>query len=325
MANIKQIAKMAGVSVSTVSRVLNNYAHVHEDKRKAVLAAVEQLNYSRNMNAIHLIKGKTNMIGIMLPYHNHAYFSRLVEGIANAALPANVQLMLCQTNYNPDEERKTLNMLKMKQIDGIIICSRTMSWAEIEPYAAFGPIVACADVASPAISTIYHDYYGSFRMALDYLIAKGHRRLGYSIGRPDSDSSLIRRQAYVDALASINESCREEWMFTKCIAIENGVDIVHRILAMDERPTALLVTGDHVAAGIMTEARKHGIRIPEDLAIIGFDNQPIGKVFDLTTVDNRLADMGSTAFRIVHEQVTNPKSTPQKREMDFRLIERSTV
>jgi LacI family transcriptional regulator, purine nucleotide synthesis repressor len=94
---------------------------------------------------------------------------------------------------------------------------------------------------------------------------------------------------------------------------------------MKERPTALLVTSDQVAVGIITEARKNGIRVPEDLAIIGFDNQPIAKVFDLTTIDNRLFEMGSTAFRIVYDQILKKKNEPESRKLEFRLIERSTV
>jgi LacI family purine nucleotide synthesis repressor len=325
MANIKQIAKTAGVSVSTVSRVLNDHAYVKEDKRRAVLEAVEQLKYSRNMNAIHLIKGRTNMIGVMLPYINHAYFARLMEGISHEALSENYQLILCQTNYNPAEEMKVLDMLRMKQIDGIIICSKTLPWDQILPFADYGPIAACEDAGKSAISSVYLDHYACFQRGLKYLIEKGHTRIGYCLGRPDSGSSQKRRDAYMDALHSISEPVREEWMFSHCYSIEDGVAVVHKLLAMEHRPTALLVTGDQVAAGIITEGAKNGLRVPGDLAIIGFDNQPIGKIFDLTTIDNQLFDMGKAAFRMIHDQMMKKRDVPENRELDFLLIERSTV
>jgi DNA-binding LacI/PurR family transcriptional regulator len=325
MANIKQIAKMASVSPATVSRVLNNHPYVSDAKRKAVLDAVECLNYSKNLNAIHLSKGKTNIVGVILPFINHAYFSKLLEGISSEALNANYQLMLCQTNYDPNEELKALDMLKMKQVDAIIVCSKILQWEQIEPYSKFGPLVACEDAGKPTISSVYLDHYSSFRMGMQYLIDRGHTRIGICLGRANSVNSLKRIRAYKDTLKAIQEPLREEWIFYQCLNIEDGVGVVHKILEMNERPTALMVTSDQVAAGIIIEAGKKRIEIPHDLAIIGFDNQPIAKMFDLTTIDNQLFTMGSLAFQIAHDQIMKKTQAPENRELEFRLIERSTV
>lgn len=325
MPNIKQIAKIAGVSVSTVSRVINHHAYVSEDKRRAVMEAIVQLNYSRNLNAVHLSKGTTNIIGVMVPSINHAYFSRLMEGISSEALMKDYQLMVCQTNYNPVSEGKVLDMLKMKQMDGIIIGSKTLAWEQIEPFTEYGPIVACEDAGTSAISSVYLDHYDCFRQGMRYLIERGHRQIGFCLGRADSANSLKRRRAYEDALAAIHEAVREEWMFYQCLRIEDGLAVVHQWLRMRERPTALLVTSDQVAAGIITEARKNGIRIPEDLAVIGFDNQPIAQVFDLTTIDNQLFEMGSAAFQMAYDHITKKRTKPENRELGYLLIERSTV
>ncbi|WCK55599.1 LacI family DNA-binding transcriptional regulator [Aneurinibacillus sp. Ricciae_BoGa-3] len=325
MSNIREIARIAGVSVSTVSRVLNNYPYVSEQKREAVLEAVERLNYSPNMNAVHLSKGKTNMIGIMLPGINHPYFARIMEGIASEALRENYQLVLFQTNYSSTEEMKTLNRLKMRLIDGIIICSKTLRWEDIEPFAEFGPVVACEDEGDTPISSIYVDHYASFQLGMNYLIERGHEKIGFCLSRKDSTSSVKRRSAYIDALNSIHQPIREAWMFYRCYHMKDGTAVVHKLLAMSEKPTALLVSSDQVAAGIIMEARKNGMSVPEDLAIIGFDNQPIAEVFDLTTIDNQLFQLGGNAFRILHDQITEKREVPERRELGFRLIERSTV
>jgi LacI family purine nucleotide synthesis repressor len=325
MANIKEIAKLAKVSVSTVSRALNNHAYVSEDKRKAVLAAAESLNYSRNMNAIHLLKGKTNTIGVMLPFINHPYFTRLVEGIAAEAFKQNYRLMLCQTNYNVSEETNVLDMLKMKQIDGVIICSKQTPLDQIEAYTRYGPIVACEDVGNSPVSSVFLNHYTSFHKGIRYLIHKGHRHIGFCLGRNHGVNSQMRRKAYEDALASIHEPIREEWIFCQSYRIEDGVKIVRKLLQLESRPTALLVTSDQVAAGIMMEARKNGIRVPEELAIIGFDNQPIAEVFDLTTIDNQLLEMGELAFRIAYDQIAKKRENPEHHELESMLIERSTV
>lgn len=325
MANIKQIAKLAKVSVATVSRVLNNHAYVSDDKRETILKAIEQLNYSRNMNAINLIKGKTNVIGVMMPFVNHAYFSRLLEGISNEALSENYQLMLCQTNYELNEELKILDMLKMKQLDAVIICSRSLNMKKIELYSKNGPIVMCEDVGKSVISSIYLDHYSSFKYGLKYLMDRGHKHIGICLGRANGSNSKKRMKAYVDLFTSNQEFVRKEWMFYQCYNIEDGAAVLQELVKMKERPTALLVTSDQVAAGIILEARKNGIRVPEDMAIIGFDNQPVSKIFDLTTIDNQLFEMGSMAFRIVHDQIMGKSNASENKELEFRLIERSTV
>lgn len=325
MANIKEIAKLAEVSVSTVSRVLNNHAYVSDEKRKIVLEAIEHLNYSRNMSAIQLIKGKTNVIGVMLPFINHPYFTRLVEGISSQALEKNYQLMLCQTNYDENNEENVLDMLKMKQIDGVIICSVHLSLDHIEPYARFGPIVVCEDVGRSQVSSVFLNHYTSFYNGINYLIERGHRNIGYCLGRYSGLNSHMRRKAYLDALASIHETVREEWLFYQTYRIEDGVEVLRRLLQLKQRPTAMLVTSDQVAAGIIIEAKKNGLNVPEDLAVIGFDNQPIAEIFNLTTIDNQLYEMGCRAFNIAYDQIMKTRKEPECQELEYRLIERSSV
>nr|WP_274521035.1 LacI family DNA-binding transcriptional regulator [Neobacillus niacini] len=123
MANIKDIAKLAGVSVSTVSRVLNNHPYVSEEKRKKVEKVIEELNFQQNLNAIHLVKGKTYTVGAIIPYIDHPYFQAMVGGIMENAFKHNFSVLCCATNYDQDEELKYLHMLKRKQLDGLHLFS----------------------------------------------------------------------------------------------------------------------------------------------------------------------------------------------------------
>ena len=109
--------------------------------------------------------------------------------------------------------------------------------------------------------------------------------------------------AYEEVLKEIGEPYRQEWILDGCIDLEDGAAIMDRLSAMEERPSSLLVTGDHVAAGLIYEAEKRGLSIPQELAVIGFDNQPIGKMLGLTTIDNRLFDMGSEAFKMLYAHI----------------------
>ncbi|WP_347342999.1 LacI family DNA-binding transcriptional regulator [Paenibacillus woosongensis] len=323
--NIKQIAEAAGVSVSTVSRVLNNHPYVREDKRKAVEEAVERLQYSRNMNAVHLVKGATQTIGVVLPQINNAYFGRVVEGIGEQALQVNYQLMLCQTGYRTHEERRALHMLRDKIVDGLIIVSRSLSLNQIEKYAKYGPITLCEEVRGRSLSCVYFDHYASFQKAIIYLWNKGHRRIGYTVNRRNSASSSTRNKAYLDTLASLGGESRETWIFDNCLHLEDGAGLLTKILAMDDPPSALLITGDQVAAGLMIAAQNQGVRIPDDLAFIGLDNQPISKLLGITTIDNRLNEIGAEAFGISYRQITKQTDSTIIQELGFKIVERSSV
>ncbi|MNW48082.1 Catabolite control protein B [compost metagenome] len=325
MANIKQIAEAAGVSVATVSRVLNHHPYVSESKRRAVEEAIERLQYSRNMNAVHLIKGITQTIGVVLPQINHPYFSQMIEGIAHRALECNYQLMLCQTNYNLDEELKVLNMLRNKQIDGLIVCSRSISLNQMEAYTPYGPIVLCEALHNSTLSSVYLDHYTSFQKAIHYLWDRGYHDIGFTLYRHNSSNSLRRKQAYTDTLHALGGHPRKEWILMNQIGISGGANLAKWFLQMNEKPSALLITGDDLAAGFLIAAHQNGLRVPEDIAIIGFDNQPIADVLNITTIDTRLQEIGSRAFDIAYQQINGEHEGPVTEELSFRLIERGTV
>lgn len=320
MANIKDIAKMAGVSVTTVSRVLNHHPYVREDKRNAVLRAIEQSNYQRNLNAVHLSVGKTLLIGVVVPFSNHPYFGILIEGIANEAVKNNYKLVLFQTNYEELREIEALEMLQHKQIDALIICSRICSWDIIHDYVEYGPIVIYEDARGQKVSSTYIDHYKTFYKALEYLHHKGHQKIGYCISRKSGSSSKQRGKAYRDFLKNWKIPFEPDFVFNKCLNFEDGVRVVERVSEMKEPPTALLVTSDIVAAGMITFCREKEISIPNELAIMGFDNQPIAKIMHITTLEIPLKEIGSKLF---HQSINETDISHE--EINVKLIERATV
>ncbi|WP_342046447.1 LacI family DNA-binding transcriptional regulator [Bacillus sp. OTU530] len=320
MTNIKDIAKMAGVSVTTVSRVINNQPYVSKDKREAVLRAIQMSKYQKNLNAVNLSKGKTFLIGVVLPYSHHSYFARLVRGIANQALQHNYKLIIFQTNYEEDREIEALDMLKHKLIDAVIICSRICDWSILKEYVPYGPIVLCEDTKEQEVSSTFVDHYKSFSVALEYLYNKGHKKIGYCIGRTSGTNSKRREQAYKDFLKKHNEPFQPHYIFDQCLYFEDGEQVVQRIKQMSDPPSALLVTSDQVAAGIVTCCQNQNISIPDELALIGFDNEPIAKMMNITTIEIPLVEMGQKLFL----QAIHDKSVSHE-EISVNLIERKTV
>ena len=319
MTNIKDLAKIAEVSVTTVSRVLNNHPYVSEEKRSAVFKAIKATNYNRNINAVHLSKGKTKLIGVVLPFSDHPYFSLLLKGIAKQALVHNYYLVLFQTDYMEKKEVEALQMLKEKQIDGLVICSRTCEMQLIEEHQQFGPIVLSEDVKEKIISTTFVNHYEIFFNALEYLYQKGHRKIGYSIGRRSGSSSFNRELAYREFHEKYDLPYIPEYIIDECFYFEDGEKVINEMKNMATHPTALLVTGDQVAAGIVICCQQQQISIPNDLAICGFDNQPIAKMMNITTIEIPVVEMGENLFlQTINKDISN-------KEIAVKLIERGTV
>ncbi|MGY3715706.1 LacI family DNA-binding transcriptional regulator [Sutcliffiella cohnii] len=319
MTNIKDIAKMAGVSVTTVSRVLNNHPYVSEEKKAAVERAIQLSNYQRNINAVHLSKGKTFLIGVVIPFSNHPFFGSLVEGIATEAVENNYKLVLFQTNYKEEREMEALMMLRNKQIDALIICSRVCQWDVMEEYLSYGPIVLCEDAREREVSSTYINHYEVFSKALAYLHTKGHSKIGYCIGRKTGLNSKQREAAYKDFHEKIKEPILPEFIFDNCLYFEDGEKVVNKLRSLHNKPTALLVTSDQVAAGILTCCKEQNIPVPDELAILGFDNQPIAKVMNITTFEIPLVELGKKLF------LQSIEHTISHEEIKVNLIERMTV
>jgi DNA-binding LacI/PurR family transcriptional regulator len=321
MTNIRDLAKIAGVSVTTVSRVLNNHPYVREEKRKAVLEAIKQSNYQQNINAVHLSMGKTFLVGVVVPFIDHPYFALLMKGMANEALKKNYKLVLFQTNYVEERELEALQLLKQKQIDALIICSRISNWDTIEEHISYGPIILCEDTRGQKVSSTYVDHYKSFISALEYLYIKGHRKIGYCIGRNSGTNSRYRKAAFMDFVDDHQLVYQPDYIFEQCLHFEDGERVVERIKKMANPPSALLVTSDEVAAGIFTCAQSQHISIPQDLALIGFNNQPIAKMMNITTIEIPLVEIGRSLFL----QAITDTQEPSYQEVPVTLIERQTV
>jgi DNA-binding LacI/PurR family transcriptional regulator len=317
MANIKDIAKFAGVSISTVSRVLNNHPYVSEEKRKKVEKVIDELNFQQNLNAIHLVKGKTFTVGAIIPYIDHPYFQAMIGGIMEKAFKHNYSVLCCATNYEQNKELKYLHMLKRKQLDGLIICSHSNNWETIIPYTKYGPIIACERFEP--LPCVYTDYYESFLAGLDYLIKKGHRNIGYCTGRENSFSSEMRNAAFKEALSKVNQPIQESWIFTDCYTMNDGKRIIKDLQTLKEIPTAILTNGDEVAAGMMTQAKMMELKVPSELSILGVDNQPISEALDLTTMDLNIKEIGKQAFMQFYN------GTNKNIKIPFKFVERNTV
>ncbi|QKY70626.1 LacI family DNA-binding transcriptional regulator [Lentibacillus sp. CBA3610] len=317
MTNIKDIARLAEVSVSTVSRVLNNHPYVNDEKRNKVEQVIEELKFHQNLNAIHLVKGKTLTVGVIIPYIDHPYFQAMVGGVMKNAFMHNYSVLCCPTSYDKEEELKYLDMLKGKNLDGLIICSRSNDWNTIIPYTEYGPIVSCERFEK--LPCAYTDHYDAFLTGINYLIEEGHRKIGYCTGRKYSLSSKMRYAAFKAALTKIDQPILDDWMFTDCYTMNDGKRIINKLRDLNSIPTAILTNGDEVAAGMISQSEMIGLKVPEELSIIGFDNNPMSEALGLTTLESNIKEIGEQAFTLFYTDSNEQVKIP------FKLVKRHTV
>jgi len=316
MANINEIAKLAGVSVTTVSRVLNNHKYVSEEKRSTVQKVIDEMDYTPNKSAVDLIRRETRMIGIIIPYNNNQAFDQLLHGVLNASIEKDYSVTVLPTKYNKDKELAYLAMLKNKVLDGIIITSRSNDWETIIPYTNYGPVVCCEYTDHPEIGCSYIDRYASYLEAFQYLKDKGHIRVAITRGR--GTESISTRQT----LNAYNKTFGElpaELHISDCYRVEDGYQAGQQLLSLASRPTAIYANGDEVAGGIYLCAQSMNLKVPQDLAIMGQENQPIGVGLGLSSVDHQLIKVGEQAFELIINKLRH------KIEIPYRIIHRSSI
>ncbi|MCA1030935.1 LacI family transcriptional regulator [Bacillus timonensis] len=329
MATIEDVAKLAGLSRTTVSRVINHHPYVSDLKKKRVQEAMKELGYVPNSSAQNLRRQKTGMIAVLIPKVTNPFFSQLIESMEIAAAENNYQLIVCQTRYSAEKELSYLNLLKTKQVDGVILASIQNDWNMIQPFLQYGPIVLCNE---------YHDHanipmvrldqtYGAY-LATTHLIQQGHTKIAYCCGEHDSHIAAYREAGFMKALLENSLSFDETYLFRSSVSIEAGKEIFLSIANDVKPPTAVFTGSDEVAAGIISEAKRHEWSIPEDIAVIGFDNQVITEIIEpsISTIHQPVEKIAMKSIEIMIEKISSKVyESNEVHEFPLQLIIREST
>ncbi len=328
MSNIKDIAKLANVSPSTVSRVVNNHPYVSSVKKEAVLKAIEALNYTPNISAIRLKSGKTNIIAILIPYIDHGYFGPLIKAINETLSQHGYMTILCETENDSEKELYYLEMLRQKQVDGMMMCTLLNKWQDVESFLQYGPIVLCGEYSEERVlPTVYVDHYEGAAIAIRHLIEQGYNKIAYASSREKNLVYESRKQAYLDCLQKANLPLKDEWLIhINQDHVLVGKDIFTLLSKLPEQPDAIFVAnGDQAAAGLVIEAQKHGWHVPDQLAIIGIDNQPISELLEMSTVEQPIDQIGTKAAKLIVDILEENQSVQPNEQVYFKLVSRQTT
>ncbi|QGQ45017.1 LacI family DNA-binding transcriptional regulator [Metabacillus sediminilitoris] len=327
MVKMSDVAKLANVSTATVSRVLRNPETVKENTRKKVLNVIEQLNYQPNILARHFRRNETNTILVMVPNILNTVFTGIIEGIESEAARNGYRVLLGNTNKSVENEYGLIDLLKQKQTDGMILFSARMDPKTLVNLSEEYPIVlTTAYIDGLKVPTVSIDNISSSRNAVAHLIKLGHTRIAHISGPLEFNGSRDRYKGYQQALLQndleIDSMLVQEGDFT----LESGYNLMLKFIAMEHPPTAVFTGNDEMAMGVIKAAKDHGLKVPEDLAVVGFDNISFSAIFEpaLTTIAQPLFKMGQVSMQLLLQQIQGVQVSKIQHILESELIIRDS-
>ena len=329
MTKISDVAEKTGYSITTISRAINDHPYVSDKTKKKIFDAMKELDYYPN-NVAQQLRGKgTKLIGVIISFVINPFFTYLVDAIEKAAYQVGYQIVILQTLEEPEREKKFIEMLKKRQLDGLIMTSLDDDSPEVLKLIEAGKIVVCNRyLGEQNIPLIHVDEKKATYEATYYLLSKGHRKIGYVTGNRGSMLPVDPRfEGYVQALKEFDIEPNSNYVFPRRLTISDGKSTLTDVLALgEERPDALLVISDEVASGILSQCHLLNIKVPETLAIIGFDDQPIAEALypGLTTVRQPIKEMGEYVAALIIANIEH-REHPERPELNTKLIIRGTA
>lgn len=325
MATLKDVAKETGLTVTTVSRVLNNRGYISAETRQKVYDAMKKLNYHPNEVARSLSRQTTNTIGVIVPHIKHPYFAELISNLENQAYKKGYKILLCNSQEKGEKEREYLDMCTSNRVAGIILCSGTVAVEEFN--GSNIPLITLERYLENGTATVECDNRQGGRMAAEKLIAGGCKRLLHISG--------VRETAMPADLRAVGfgEVCREKKIPCKEVDTSSFEyehleyhDLIEKILRENPEVDGIFASSDLIAAQILQVCYAMGIRVPEQVKLIGFDDVNIASLTTppITTIHQPIREMAEMAVNLLAEAAEG-KVVPKRSILPVSLVERWTT
>jgi len=305
--NLQDVARHAGVSPATVSRLIHNTAHVRESVRDRVLQSAASLGYELPLPRSNTCTPQAT-IALLITDILNPFFPEIVRGVEDEAKSDGLAMLLCDTTEDSQWERQILHTLASRPVDGIIVCASRLAAEDLinlhERHKT--PMVVLNRIVNhPGIPCVLVDCENATYRAARHLLALNHTRIAYLAGPGMSDASQARRRGLELALAEAGQSLRPEWCLNSFPNVDGGFQAMSALLAMPaaDRPTAALAYNDMMAMGALHAIRAHHLRVPQDISLVGFDDIAMAAHTNppLTTVDQPKYRMGKLAMRMLRQ------------------------
>jgi DNA-binding LacI/PurR family transcriptional regulator len=321
---ILDVAKRAGVSKSLVSLVMQDSPYVSDERRAAVLAAVDELGYRPNTMARSLVQQRSHLIGVMLSNLHNPFFADVVNGIEARALESGYRAFFNSGIRIPEREAIALETLLELQADGLILAGTLLDMKAINKAGRATPIVLISrPTRSKVVDSVAGDDRAGARMAVDHLVSLGHERIAHIDGGRGAGSNR-RRRGYESAMRTHD---LEPIVATGSYTEEGGVDGVRELLAMEAHPTAIFAANDLEALGCLQALSDADRSVPDDVSLVGYDNAWLAGLqhISLTTIDQPRQEIGSQAVALLIERLEGGRTTPRHVVLEPSLVARTTT
>ncbi len=323
------VSQEAGVSLMTVSRVINGKDDVSFDTRNRVLQVIEKLNYRPSSIARGLATQRTGTLGVVVPDISNPFFASLVRSAEDEAYAKNYSVFLGNTNEEQDREIAVLQLLEDNQVDGLILCSSRLDdeiiSASLEHFASV--VLVFRENIGPNVGIVTLDDVLGAQLAIEHLIRSGHRNIGLLSGPVRSLSTKGRYEGYQKTLKAANIPIKQEWIRNCHPTIEAGQAKASELLKNNPEITALFCHNDLIAVGAMQACLQLGLTVPKDIAIIGYDDIKLAALVtpSLTTIHSPIAEIGARAIQMLLEQMSDTSLKPTQTHFQPNLIVRESA
>ncbi len=328
---IKDIAKKLGIAPSTVSRALKGHPEINSNTIKRVKAKAKEMNYHPNLIARNFQRQKTNVIGVIVPEIRHQFFSGAISGIEEVAYQHGFSILVSQSNQNYEREQKNIDVMVSNQVAGLLISisETTMNKAPFErlvdrnvPFVFFDRAIENMDVGK-----VVADDFGGAYEAVEHLIKARYKKIFYIGGPRHLLITKERLRGYNAAMKDYNLPVSSDWIMFGGLDEEDGVKWFRKLMTRGILPEAIFAINDPVAIGLHMKIKQAGLRIPQDIALIGFSNNMITALVDppLTTIEQSPSIIGAKAAKMLINQIENNQSHFDHTEViETRLIIRQS-
>lgn len=328
MATLKDVAKLAGVSVATASRVLNNNKNVSPENYQAIMNAMKTLNYTPNYLGRNLRMSSSQKILVLLPCLTNQFYSRVMLGIEDVAGANDYNVIIASTHGDRSVEDNYLNMLSTRLVDGLIMFASLQSENRLNEIAASYPIVQCCEFKNGInASRVSIDNKSAANDAVRHLIDCGHRKIALIAAGNEHFTSVERIEGYRAALAEAGIAFRPEYVVHADYSSYLAMLECGELMKLPDPPTAIFCISDGMAVGAMRKLSELGIRVCEDVAVVGFDNTSITEYYtpSITTIAQPRYEMGKTAMELLLKKLADVNSPTEFITMPHQLIVRQST
>jgi len=325
---LKMVAEKAGVSVNTASRAINNKSDINEETKKKVLKIAQELGYVQNATAVALRTRKTRTIGVVIADNRNPFYAEVLNGMEEAARGKNYHIILANTQRDYKKEEEAINLLRAKRVDGLLIAPVQDRDDDIKKLieANIPFVIVGRDFENIEVDAVYNDEVKGGFLATEYLIKKGHKRIALIDGYLYKSPAKGRLEGYKKALNKYKISLDESLISVGDINIENGYERTKQMLGKNLDFTAIFAYNDMMAFGSMQAIKEKGLRIPEDIGLVGYDDIPFSSLMNpaLTTVKLKKQELGVESVKLLFSRINGGRKKTKKVMLDVELIVRKT-